>query len=551
MMGYFRDDLPLYEMVLSPAEQQELDRLWQELDFIASAPMRQYTGFVWFERTDSRYMRDPEFDFARAEDKDVTSEAKIAKLAEAYSEKARRNDADEVSLQAIADYFDGINAQIRWVEQARVEAEPRQLDAMLDFAARAYRRSLAPAERDSLLGFYRHLRRVEGRSHDEAIQDTFVAILMSPHFCYRMELAGAGEGTRPLGDFELASRLSYFLWSSMPDAELFDRAAAGQLRRPETLTLHVRRMLRDDRVRGLATEFAGNWLDFRQFEQHNSVDRERFPSFTDELRQAMFEEPIRFVLDVIQNDRSVLDLLYADHTFVNSSLAQHYGMPDFDAAGGGWQRVDNAARFGRGGVLPMSVFLTQNAPGRRTSPVKRGYWVVRRVLGERIPAPPPNVPELPNDERQLGELTLAETLSRHRQHKNCAGCHDRFDSIGLVFEGYGPIGEARDKDLGGRPVNSQATFPNGSEGTGLDGLKRYLREHRQQEYLENLCRKLLSYALGRTLLPSDDELVGRMRAALADGGYRFHQVVQCIVTSRQFLEKRGNQQLIPQYSQRE
>jgi hypothetical protein len=337
----------------------------------------------------------------------------------------------------------------------------------------------------------------------------------------------------------------------MPDKELFDRAAAGDLHRPDVLLAQARRLLADDRARGLATEFAANWLDIRRFEQHNSVDRERFPSFTNELRQAMFDEPIHFFIDLVQNDRSVLDFLYADHTFVNPTLANHYGMPHGDREPDHWQRVDGAAQYGRGGLLPMAVFLTSNSPGLRTSPVKRGYWVVRRLLGERIPPPPPEVPELPADEAKLGERTLREMLAMHREHKNCAACHVRFDSIGLVFEGYGPIGERRTKDLGGRDVDTRATFPSrgeraggeGSafEGSGIDGLRTYLREARQDEFLDNLCRKLLSYALGRTLIPSDEATIAEMRAALAANEHRFGSLLETIVTSPQFLNKRTNQ----------
>src|SRR5262249_38542847 len=200
------------------------------------------------------------------------------------------------------------------------------------------------------------------------------------------------------------------------------------LHRPDVLTAQARRMLRDPRVRGLATEFAGNWLDVRRFEEHNSVDRARFPSFTNALRQAMFEEPVRYFMDVAQRNRSVLDLLYGTDTFVNRPLAKHYGMPE--PPRDDWVHVKDAARYGRGGLVPMAGVLTKNAPGRRTSPVKRGYWVVRRVLGEKIPPPPPAVPELPKDEANLGELTLPQLLARHRQDKNCAGCHRRFDSVG-------------------------------------------------------------------------------------------------------------------------
>ena len=187
----------------------------------------------------------------------------------------------------------------------------------------------------------------------------------------------------------------------------------------------------------------------------------------------------------------------------------------------------------------MAVFLTANSPGLRTSPVKRGYWVVRRLLGERIPAPPPQVPELPDDESKLGELSLRETLARHREDKSCATCHQRFDSIGLVFEGYGPTGERREIDLGNRAVDCAAEFPNGIRGVGLEGLRRYLREDRQGEFMDNLCRKLFSYALGRSLLLSDDSTIESMKSDLAETDYRFHTLVQSIVTSPQFLHKRG------------
>ena len=542
MTGYFRDDSPLYELVLERDEQRELDRLWQEFDFITGAPMRQHTSFLWFERTDSTFIRDPEFDVFRAEDKDSTSEPKIKQLAERYLAKARRGGASDVAQEAIAIHFRNISASIRWVEQARLAAEPSHLAALQTFTQRAYRRPLSKAERDDVGTFYQSLRKKEGLTHEEAIREMIVSVLMSPHFCYRVDRSApaqvrAPKGVQPLSDVSLASRLSYFLWSSMPDEDLLARAATGDLHRPEVLVAEARRMLRDPRARGLAVEFGGNWLDFRRFEEHNSVDRGRFPSFNDELRQAMFEEPVRFIGDVIRADRSVLDFLYAKHTFVNRSLARHYGMPTSRSEE--WVRVDDAQRYGRGGLLPMSVFLTRNSPGLRTSPVKRGYWVVRRLLGEHIPAPPAEVPELPADEAKLGERTLRETLARHRENPSCAGCHNRFDAVGLIFEGYGPIGERPDKDLGGRPIETRATFPGGTAGAGIDGLRTYLREQRQGEFVDNLCRKLLAYALGRTLLPSDDATIDEMRNRLAANGYRFGVLVECIVASPQFLNRRS------------
>jgi hypothetical protein len=376
-------------------------------------------------------------------------------------------------------------------------------------------------------------------NHEDALRDALVAVLMSPHFYYRFDLVEPGPAVRALPDYALASRLSYFLWSSMPDAELLAHAAAGDLHDPKVLTTQARRMLREPHVRGLATEFAGNFFDVRRFEEHNAVDRGRFPSFTNELRQAMFEEPIHYFIDVAVRKRSVLDLLYGDDTFVNRLLAKHYGMPELPKSSDEWVHVENAKQYGRGGMLPMAVFLTKNAPGLRTSPVKRGYWVVRRVLGEQIPPPPPTVPELPTDEAKLGDMTLPQALARHRANPSCAGCHRRFDAVGLAFENYGPIGELRTKDLGGRPVETSATFPDGSTRNGLQGLRDYLHEKREEDFLDNLCRKLLAYALGRSLLPSDSSAVDDMRSRLVADKYAFGGLIEVIVTSPQFLNKRG------------
>jgi hypothetical protein len=481
-------------------------------------------------------------------------EAKISRLAKAYLAKARKKGASDEAIKAIETYFATISAEIRTVERARLAAEPRHLEALVQFAERACRRPLSAGERNDLLAFYHALRRQDDPGHEEALRHTLITVLLSPHFCYRFDLAEPGPNARPLSDYALASRLSYFLWSSMPDSELLTHAAAGDLHQRDVLTAQARRMLRDPRVRGLATEFAANWLDFRRFEEHNSVDRQRFPSFTNELRHAMFEEPIRYFIDIAQRNRSVLDLLYGNDTFVNRPLARHYGMPEppvkpaslqgrergtSEKGADQWLHVDDARPYGRGGLLPMAVFLTKNAPGLRTSPVKRGYWVVRRLLGEQIPPPPPAVPELPKDEAKLGELTLPQLLARHRQDRNCAGCHRRFDSVGLVFEDFGPIGERRTTDLGGRPVQTDATFPDGTDRKGLQGLREYLHDKRQDDFVDNLCRKLFSYALGRTLLLSDQPALDAMRTRLAADGNSFGSLVEVIVTSPQFLNKRG------------
>jgi hypothetical protein len=426
---------------------------------------------------------------------------------------------------------------------------------------------LSQGERDNLLAYYKSLRTETGLDHEEAMRDMVVNVLMSPDFCYRLDLmdpnrpgataanakpvmmvsvaAKLPSNARPLSDYALASRLSYFLWSSMPDAELLSHAATGDLHKRDVLVAQTRRMLKDPRTRALAVEFGGNWLDFRRFEELNTVDRERFSAFDTALRSAMFEEPIRFTVDVISNNRPVLDFIYAKDTFVNLPLAKHYGMSNAGATSNEWAHVEDATPYGRGGLLPMAAFLTKNAPGLRTSPVKRGYWVVKRVLGEQIPPPPAVVPELPHDEAKM-DLPLRQMLAKHREDPTCASCHARFDSFGLVFEGYGPVGDRRTKDLAGRAVDDQAEFPGGTEETGVGGLRDYIHAHREKDFVDNLCRKMLAYGLGRTLILSDEPTVEAMRAKLAADGFHFDTIIEDIVTSPQFLSHRAAENKIAQ-----
>ena len=358
-MGYFRDDTPLMELILDDKGRQELDHLWLDFNMVAYVPERMHREFFVYERAEAGTITDPEFNFARAEDTDALSDVNIKRLGDLYLAKARKNGGEAPALQAIVDHFKWVSETIRGAERARLAAEPTHLKSLLDFARRAYRRPLSEAERTDLLAFYHSLRQQGGLSHEDAIRDSVVSILMSPKFLFRLDLestadartADTGGGARlagtatpngggaphggnmqPLSDYGLASRLSYFLWSSMPDDELLAHAAAGDLHRPQVLAAQARRMLKDPRIRALALEFGGNWLDFRRFEEHNAVDRNRFPSFNDDLREAMFEEPLRFLVDEFQNDRPVLDLLYGKYTFVmrRSGAALRHGRRQAD-----------------------------------------------------------------------------------------------------------------------------------------------------------------------------------------------------------------------------
>jgi hypothetical protein len=538
VMGYWRDDTPLQELILDEAGRKQLDRLWTEFDFISEYTLHTWVQY-YFNQSGEVEGKGAESGTLRPPDEAVSTPEIIFGLRDKYLAKAQADPrANPVAMDAIRVHFEWVNGTLRSLEKLHAEAEAQHVEALARFAERAWRRPLAPAERDRILSFYKTLREKSGLTHEEAIRDSIVGILMSPNFCYVMpgRTAHSTAEISPLAPYELASRLSYFLWSSMPDAELLSHAAAGDLQKRDVLIAQARRMLMDERARALAVEFGGNWLDFRRFEEHNAVDRGRFPSFANELREAMFQEPVRYLDSVIRGGRSVLDLIYGNDTFVNPVLAKHYGMPDVAGGPDHWIRVDDAGKYGRGSLLPMAVFLTLNAPGLRTSPVKRGHWVVKQVLGEVIPPPPAVVPELPSDEAKL-DLPLPEVLAKHRANPVCAACHARFDSFGLVFEGYGPIGEKRTHDLAGHPVETAAPFKDTTI-NGLEGLRTYIRERRENDFLDNFCRKLLAYSLGRSLAISDEPEIEHMKAVLAANGDRFAPLVDAIVTSRQFVNRR-------------
>jgi hypothetical protein len=549
VMGYWRDDNPLVELILDDKGKTELDKLWVEFDFYASHTARTFIQY-YFNQSGEVLGGGAESGRPRPIGKEVTDSSVIAAIRDEYIALANAS-GNAIAAAWMPSHFDRIDATLRSLEKMRAAAEPVHLEALAKFAERAYRRPLSVAERDGLTLYYQKLRKQGALSHEDAMRDSVASILISPFFLYPVDLGpveqkraltssaavGSSVAAVPLSGYGLASRLSYFLWSSMPDQELLDRAAAGDLTRPTVLIAQARRMLKDPRARGLATEFGASWLDSRHFETYNSVDRERFPAFTDDLREAMFEEPVRFVDEVIRNDRSVLDLLYGNYTFVNPVLARHYDIPGVTGRKDHWVRVDDAGRYQRGGLLPMAVFLTQSSPGLRTSPVKRGFWVVRRLLGEVIPPPPPTVPELPQDEAKT-DAPLRDVLAQHRSNPQCAGCHARFDVFGLAMEGYGPVGEARTKDLAGRVVDASATFPGDVRGSGFRAVQAYIKAKRQQDFLENLSRRLLSYSLGRTLQLSDDPVVEQMTTRLKATGYRFSSLVETIVSSRQFRNRR-------------
>ncbi len=495
---YHREDGPLLRLFLDDAEARQLDRLWEEHRLISQWPLtehKQLPLFIGFVTQDQ------------------------PKELVAFFE-AKREPFRQRALE---------------FEKDREAAEPRQREALLEFAARAYRRPLEEREKAELSGLYAALRKKE-MSHDEAFRTVLTRVLVSPSFLFRLERAAPGKEAQLVSDWELATRLSYFLWATMPDAELRRAAAAGDLRDVKGRAAQVARMLQDPKVRGLATEFGTQWLHVRDVASNREKNEKLFPTFDDRLREAIFEESVLFFQDLFQADRPIQEILDADRTFLNETLARHYGIPG--VTGPAWRRVDGVKRYGRGGVLALGSVLTTQSGASRTSPVLRGNWLVEAMLGEKLPKPPPNVPRLPEEETG-GEGTVRQMVERHARIAECAGCHRRIDPFGFALEKYDPIGRFRDKDLGGRPIDAKVTLENGTRFEGIEGLRRYLLTQRGEDFRRHFCRKLLGYALGRTVTLSDQPLVDEMLAGLKKNGGRLSAAIMTIVESKQFRYHRG------------
>ena len=400
-------------------------------------------------------------------------------------------------------------------------------------ATRAFRRPATDDEVRRLAMLARSVRS-EGGTYEQGIQLALQAILCSPHFLFRGEpdVEGQADKIRDLTDYELATRLSYFLWSSMPDDQLFELAEAGKLRSPEVLEQQVRRMLADPKAEALVENFAGQWLELRSLQQR-TPDQEMFPAFNDQLREAMRKETELFVLAVIREDRSVLDLLDADFTFVNEPLAKLYGIGGVQ--GEEFQRVSLDASQ-RGGILTQASILTVTSNPNRTSPVKRGKWILENLLGTPPPPPPPDVPELEEKKEANNATTLRARLELHLTNPGCASCHERMDPLGFALENYDAIGGWRTTD-GGQPIDSEGKLPDGKSISGARELRRLLVEQRKDQFVECLTEKLLIYALGRGLDYQDKCTVDAVKAAAAKDDYRFSRLVVEIVRSEPFMRQ--------------
>lgn len=403
------------------------------------------------------------------------------------------------------------------------------------FASRAFRRPVTEEELNGLVGLV-ELAVDNGDSFERGIQVAMTATLVSTHFLFREELNDTpndAAGVRELNDFELASRLSYFLWSSMPDDELFRLARDGKLRDDQVLREQVHRMLQDKKARALVENFGGQWLNLRNLADV-TPDQEKFPQFNEALRRDMLRETGLVFAAIMREDRSILEFLTADFTFVNERLAAHYGITGVE--GDEFRRVTLPPQQ-RTGILTHASVLTLTSYPTRTSPVQRGKWVMENLLGSPPPEPPANVPTLEETQQASPNLSLREQFVLHRSNPVCASCHKTMDALGFGLENFDAIGRWREKD-GRFPIDASGKLPEGDQFSGPAELARVL-EKRKSQFSRALTKKMLTFALGRGLTYQDDCFVDKIEEYLVENDYRFSALVLGIVNSDPFQKRRG------------
>lgn len=502
---YHRDDAFLVATLLDEESRRALDVAWADL----------FRSFEYYEISLRFVAEKFQFDLGGRGVADMDSAFRKALPLEA------RGYVDQIVVEYLA-------MQIRWWL-----AESSQIEDALRLAGRAWRRQLTDEEQVRLRSFYQECQNTAGQDHDQALRSLLARILTAPDFLYRVERPAAGATDAPLSAHEVASRLSYFLWSSLPDDELLRAVRSRELQDPAQIARQARRMLADPKARRLATEFFGQWLGFYQFDRHRGIDAQRFPEFDEQLKEAMYDEAITFCEHIVREDRPVSELLFADYAFMNHALVRHYGAEEQieDAA---MSRVENAGRYRRGGLLGLGAVLTVTSAPLRTSPVKRGDWVLRRILGTPVPPPPADVGSIPADDvLPSGPRTVRERLEAHRRDATCNNCHSRIDALGFALENYDPVGRWREQYRDGASIDSSGTLHDGTQLSGIESLRKYLRDQ-QPLFERTLCTKLAAYALGRGESVADQKLIEEMQASIGAGEDRFSQLVAKIVTSPQF-----------------
>jgi hypothetical protein len=415
------------------------------------------------------------------------------------------------------------------------------------FTTRAFRGSVEPAELDRLMEYWT-IARQDSDSLEVSLRETLSLALTSSRFLALPASRSEGGGKQRLTDHELAARLSYFLWSSMPDETLFRLADESKLRDPSVLAEQVRRMIQDPKARQFAEQFSEQWLELDRL-QRVTVDPNRYPQFNDpltriELLAAMRLETIHFFHEVLRGDLSILSFLDADFTFVNETLAAHYGIPDVQGPKFRKVKLDPASH--RGGVMTHASILTGLSDGSDAHPIKRGMWLLKNLLDDPPPPPPPNVPELNRDnDPKLRGLTVPEALALHRSSTSCNTCHVKIDPWGIAFEEYDAVGNWQRDGIGAElrkrrtshPIDSVAELPTGAKVSGLQELKAELLRSRSDDFRRAMLRKVATYALGRSLTLSDTEAIDALVPILKQRGDRLPALIELAVTSEPFQTK--------------
>lgn len=480
------------------------------------------------------------FDITAVEGKAAEYEVKLPlepgeqRLAAAYINNYVTPQGDR---NLIIDYIDVIGPVARQPypkthQNIFTSSDPREVIGK--FAKRAFRRPLAREELDRLMGLY-EMARKDGENLERSVRLALSAVLISPHFLFRGEIQPEPDNPKavhPINEFALASRLSYFLWSTMPDERLFALAEKKALRK--NLRAEVSRMLSDPRSRALVENFGNQWLQIRNL-ANITPDVKTFPKWNAELRGAMQRETEMFFENLMRDDRSVLEVLDADYSFLNEPLAKHYGVEG--VTGNEFRKVAFKDRQ-RGGVLTQGSILAITSNPTRTSPVKRGKWILENILGTPPPPPPPNVPELSEAKEAALSGSLRQRMEQHREKPMCASCHSRMDPIGFGFENFDGIGAWREKD-GEFPVDAAGKLLSGEDFSDAAALKKILVEKKRREFLECMAGKMLTFALGRGMEYYDRVSIDQAVKSMEKNQYRFSSLVAGVVNSPAFQLRRG------------
>jgi len=504
----------MIDVSLSDADRARLEAVTREVAYAKRKPIEDFFAFITKKNQGHRLTTKKEALPALTDLTDATAPKELA--------AADRGKWNELRQRAEA-FHDEMHGSVK--------------DALLKFAGRAFRGPVGPEDARKIAATYdRSMAATD--DFQRAAQLTIQSLFTHPRFLFRMETEAPGNSARPVDDYAMANRLSYFLWSSMPDEALMQLAKQGRLQDDEVLEAQVRRMLLDPKSISLAREFASQWLGFRKVLSEKIPDAKLFPTYTDELRDAMFQEAVLTFDDLVKRDRSVLEIVDSRTAFLNEPLARHYGIPG--VKGAELRRVALTTDQ-RGGFPAMGSVLVATSWPERTSPVIRGQWILQALVGGKVPPPPEGV-EI--DRQKLGDKTQSkkERFATHSTNPSCAVCHERIDPFGFTLENYDAIGRFRMRE-GAMPVDSSAQVKGGPTLNGLAGLRQYLLNDKRDAFLHQISQKLLGFALGRSLEYYDESVIRQAVAELQANGHRFSSLAVAIAKSYPFRYRREKDHL--------